>query len=64
VDRAVGFLHYRLIPLLGMPVGEFWALGELSRACRQAGQYQFMLSSAPLYLPGGVGSPANAYAVL
>lgn len=64
VDRAVGFLHYRLIPLLGMPVGEFWALGELSRACRQAGRYDFMLSSAPLYLPGGVGSPANAYAVL
>jgi hypothetical protein len=64
VDRAVGFLHYRLIPLLGMPVGEFWALGDLSRACREAGQYEFMLCAGPLHLPGGVGSPANAYAVL
>jgi hypothetical protein len=64
VDRAVGFLHYRLIPLLGMPVGEFWALGHLSRACEEAGRYDFALFSAPLYVPGGVGSPANAYAVL
>jgi Putative cyclase len=64
VDRAVGFLHYRLIPLLGMPVGEFWALADLSVACQQAGRYDFMLFSAPLHVPGGVGSPANAYAVL
>jgi Putative cyclase len=64
VDRAVGFLHYRLIPLLGMPVGEFWALRDLSRACQQTRRYDFMLFSAPLYIPGGVGSPANAYAVL
>jgi hypothetical protein len=64
VDRAAGFLHYRLIPLLGMPVGEFWALGDLSRACKEAGRYDFALFSAPLYVPGGVGSPANAYAVL
>jgi hypothetical protein len=64
VNRATGFLHYRLIPLLGMPVGELWALGELARACEQTGQYEFMLCSGPLYLPGGVGSPANAYAVL
>jgi hypothetical protein len=28
VDRAAGFLHCQLIPLLGMPVGEFWG------ACR------------------------------
>jgi hypothetical protein len=64
VDRATGFLHYRLIPLLGMPVGEFWALDGLSRACQQASQYDFMLCGGPLHLPGGVGSPANAYAVL
>jgi Putative cyclase len=64
VDRAVGFLHYRLIPLLGLPIGEFWALGDLARACQRSGQYDFMLLSAPLYIPGGVGSPANAYAVL
>ena len=64
VDRAVGFLHYRLIPLLGMMVGEFWALADLSLACQQVGRHDFMLFSAPLYVPGGVGSPANAYAVL
>lgn len=64
VDREAGFLHYRLIPLLGMPVGEFWLLDDLSRRCRDSGRYEFMLVSGVLSLPGGVGSPANAYAVL
>jgi hypothetical protein len=64
VDRAAGFLHRRLIPLLGIALGEFWWLRDLAEACRQAGRYEFLLAAAPLYLRGGVGSPANAYAVL
>lgn len=63
VDPAVGFLHRLLLPLLGMPIGEFWDLEALSEACRRHGRYAFLLTSAPLYIPGGVGSPANAYAV-
>ena len=64
VDPAAGFLHRLLIPLLGMPIGELWDLEGLSAACRQRRRYAFLLTSAPLYIPGGVGSPANAYAVL
>ena len=64
VDRAAGFLHRRLIPLLGIALGEFWWLRDLAEACRQADRYEFLLAAAPLYLRGGVGSPANAYAVL
>ena len=64
VDRSVGFLHKLLIPLLGLPIGEFWNLEDLSRACRERTRYTFFLTSSPLNLPGGVGSPANAYAVL
>ncbi len=64
VDRAVGFLHYRLIPLLGMAVGELWWLGDLAARCRSAGRYEFLFTSGVLNLPGGVGSPTNAYAVL
>jgi kynurenine formamidase len=64
VDPAAGFLHRLLIPLLGMPVGELWDLEGLSAACRRHRRYAFLLTSAPLYVPGGVGSPANAYAVL
>jgi Putative cyclase len=64
VDRAAGFLHYRLIPLLGLAIGEFWDVQELSSACRELESYAFMLASAVLHIPGGVGSPANAYAIL
>ena len=64
VDPAAGYLHRLLIPLLGMPIGEFWDLEDLSTACERHGRYSFLLTSAPLFLRGGVGSPANAYAVL
>jgi hypothetical protein len=64
VDPSVGFLHRLLIPLLGLPIGEFWDLEALSRACRRNRRYSFMLTSAPLNIPNGVGSPANAYAIL
>ena len=59
----VGFQHRRLLPLQGTPIGEFWDLEELSSDCAQDGVFQFMLVSAPLYIPGGVGSPPNAYAL-
>jgi hypothetical protein len=64
VRREEGFLHFRIIPLLGMPVGEMWILGELAAACKKSGRYDFLLASGVLNVPNGVGSPANAYAVL
>jgi hypothetical protein len=63
VDRQTGFMHYRLIPLLGMAIGELWWLAELSEVCRSRGRYEFFFSSGVLNLPGGVGSPSNAYAL-
>jgi kynurenine formamidase len=63
VEPRPGFQHRRLIALQGMPLGELWDLDELADDCVADGIYEFMLVSAPLYLPGGVGSPANAYAI-
>lgn len=63
VEPRAGFQHRRLIALQGMPLGELWDLDELALDCAADGVYEFMLVSAPLYLPGGVGSPANAYAI-
>lgn len=64
VDPAKGFLHRRLIALQGTALGEFWTLTALAAACNELARYEFMLVSSPLNLPGGVGSPANAYAIL
>ena len=63
VNREKGFLHYRMIPLLGMAIGEFWHLEEISRYCADSDRYSFFLVSAALRIPRGVGSPANAYAI-
>ena len=63
VEAQTGFQHRRLIALQGMPIGEVWDLDALAQDCAQDGVYECMLMSAPLYLPGGVGSPPNAYAI-
>ncbi|KAI2626341.1 putative cyclase-domain-containing protein [Xylaria nigripes] len=56
-------LHPWLLSMFGMPVGELWALEALSAQCKAAGRYSFMLTSAPLNIPGLVGSPPNALAI-
>ncbi len=58
-----GFLHRLLIGQLGLALGELWWLHDLARSSRADGRYTCFLTSAPLNLPGGVGSPANALAV-
>jgi kynurenine formamidase len=57
------FLHYRLVALLGMALGEMWKLDELAADCAADGVYEGFLTSAPLNKVGGSGSTANAIAV-
>jgi kynurenine formamidase len=57
------FLHRTLIPLMGIPIGELWYLEELAADCAEDDIYEFFLTSAPLHVPGGVGSPPNALAI-
>jgi kynurenine formamidase len=62
-DKGVdhnGMLHRPLIPLLGMPMGELWALDELAADCGEDRVYEFMLVCKPLNVLGGAGSPPNA----
>ncbi len=58
-----GFLHYNIIPLLGMAVGEMFALDALAADCRQDGTYEGLFTAAPLNKIGGSGSPGNALAI-
>jgi kynurenine formamidase len=62
-DPADGSLHRRLIPALGMVLGELLDLGELAQACANDGRWDFMFVASPMNLPGGIGSPANAVAI-
>lgn len=58
-----GFMHQVLIGGLGMMLGELWRTGPLAAACRADGRHDFLLTAAPLAVPRGIGSPANAIAV-
>jgi kynurenine formamidase len=62
-DPKAGWAHLRMLPLLGMPIGELWVLDELAKYCRSKDRFAFLLTSGPLAVKGGTGSPANAYAV-
>jgi kynurenine formamidase len=68
VDPAPGAavehrLHVRLLPSLGMPIGELWDLDELAADCAADGRYAACLTSAPISLRGGAATPANAIAI-
>jgi kynurenine formamidase len=62
-SAAVGSLHRRVLPCLGMALGELWDLEELSELAHRDSRFEFFLASAPLNIPGGLGSPANAVAI-
>lgn len=63
-DPEGGFLHRMLIPALGMPLGELWDLEGLAEQAARTGQYDCCVVSIPLNVPGAVGSPANAIAIV
>jgi hypothetical protein len=56
-------LHQHLLPLLGMPIGELWDFRALAADCDQDHVYECMLTSAPMNIRGGVGTPPNAIAI-
>ncbi|CAI3803871.1 cyclase family protein [Pseudarthrobacter sp. MM222] len=59
-----GMMHQQLLAKLGMPLGELWRLGPLSRHMQTTGNWDAFLSIKPLNITGGTGSPANATAVV
>jgi kynurenine formamidase len=62
-DGQTGLMHRVMIPLLGLAVGELWALDGLAEACARDGRHDCLVVAKPLNLVGGVGTPANATAV-
>ncbi len=57
------FIHTILLPMLGLPLGEMFALDALAADCAADGRYEFLFTSAPLDIPAGVASPPNALAI-
>jgi kynurenine formamidase len=58
-----GFLHQMLLGAFGIWLGELWWLADLAASCREDGRFEFLVTSAPLHLRGGISSTANALAI-
>jgi kynurenine formamidase len=58
-----GLLHYRALPLLGLPLGELFVLAPLAQDCAADRRYEFMVVSTPLHVEGGIASPPNAVVI-
>lgn len=56
-------LHQYFLALFGMHIGELWDLKALGETCKKLNRYSFLLTSSPLNVPGGIGSPPNALAI-
>ena len=54
---------HQAIPRLGLTLGEMFVLDALAADCATDGEYTCFLTSSPLHLRGGVGSPPNAMAI-
>jgi hypothetical protein len=63
-SREDGFLHWRLQPMLGVVMGELLDFELLAARCAELGRHDFLFVAAPLAVPGGLSSPANAVAIL
>jgi hypothetical protein len=57
------FLHYELLALLGMPLGELFELDPLAAECAASGTWDFLFVSAPIHVRNGVATPPNAVAL-
>lgn len=61
--RLFTVLHQYFLSLFGLNIGELWDLKALGAHCKKVGRYEFLLTSVPLNVPGGIGSPPNALAI-
>lgn len=60
---ALGLSLHNVLPFLGLSIGEFFDLDALAADCADDGDWYCMVTTAPMQLPGGVATPANAIAV-
>lgn len=57
------FVHQRILPLLGLPIGELFELDALAEDCAADRRWEGFFTSAPLNLHLGVASPPNALVI-
>ena len=62
IDGISHPVHMLTLHAMGVHLLDNLDLGALSRAARERGRWRFLLTTAPLAVPGGTGSPLNPIA--
>jgi hypothetical protein len=55
--------HITIQRNLGVPFGELLLFRDLSQACQSDRRWTFFFVAVPMWIPGGMGSPANAIGI-
>lgn len=58
-ERFTSALHMIALVAMGMPILDWPALTPLAEACNRLSRWDFLLTTAPMRLPGGTSSPVN-----
>ncbi|MBL7493512.1 cyclase family protein [Frankia sp. AgB1.9] len=56
--------HVVALVHMGLAIGEIFDFGQLARACREHGKYEFLFAAPALPITGASGSPVGGIAVL
>jgi kynurenine formamidase len=56
-------VHMIVLASMGLPILDWPALTELASTCERLGRWDYLLTTAPLRLPGGTASPINPLAI-
>lgn len=62
-ERFTSPMHMIGLVAMGLPVLDWPALTELTETCRRLQQWEFLITTAPLRIPGGTSSPINPLCV-
>jgi kynurenine formamidase len=62
-ERFTSALHMIALVAMGMPILDWPAVEELAATCGRLQRFDFLLTTAPLRLPGGTSSPVNPLCV-
>jgi kynurenine formamidase len=52
-------MHMIVLASMGLPILDWPSLTELARTCERLNRWDYLLTTAPLRLPGGTSSPIN-----
>lgn len=63
IDKVRQPWHWIVLPNMGLTVGEYFFLEDLSKDCANDGVYEFFFSSPSLPFTGAVGCPTNPLAI-